>query len=264
MTWRRCSPLWPSVAPFAHGTGRCRSFDEFFRGRNESGRLDGVDPTVRMKKIHPSRERERTLTKDEISRLWADLDKLASIGGALRLSLTTGVRIAEAAGARRDEFNLETRVWTIPGSDGHGRRTKNGREHRVHLSALARTIVKKAMARSSGPWLFPSPRHHGRPVSPRSASRAVLRLQRHHWDQDQDRFTAHDLRRTVSTGMSDLGVPDDVIDKVLGHLLQGVRRHYNHSDRWPEQVVALDEWAEWLQRIVGVTAGQEGGRASMR
>ena len=37
-------------------------------------------------------------------------------------------------------------------------------------------------------------------------------------------WSPHDLRRTATTRMGGLGVPDDVIERILGHKAQGVTR----------------------------------------
>ena len=53
---------------------------------------------------------------------------------------------------RRDELDLETRTWILPGS-----RTKNGFPHSVPLSTLAVGIVKQVLENAGGsPFVFPS------------------------------------------------------------------------------------------------------------
>jgi integrase len=41
-------------------------------------------------------------------------------------------------------------------------------------------------------------------------------------------FTPHDLRRTVATRMAEMGIMEEIIDRVLNHTRQGIIRTYNH------------------------------------
>ena len=56
----------------------------------------------------------------------------ATAARALELAILTAARSAEVLGARREEFDLERAVWTVPAM-----RMKAGREHRVPLSGGA-------------------------------------------------------------------------------------------------------------------------------
>ena len=68
-------------------------------------------------------------------------------------------------------------------------------------------------------------------------------------------WTIHDLRRTAATGMQSLGFTDEVVDRVLNHVLPGVRRTYNRFPRDPEKRIALEAWAQHVEAIVsGETA----------
>jgi integrase len=218
---------------------------------NNTGRLDGVDPTCGLQKRNGNgkRERKRTLSDDEIRTFWRRLDEpgqlSAAIRDALRLELIVGVRVGEAVGATKTEFDLRKKLWTIP-----GKRSKNRRDHIVPLSDLALEIIERAMNRApDSPWLFPSPHDDG-PIRPKSASRAVLRIQRQ-WGRQDGQFATHDLRRTLATRMGEMDVADGVIDLILGHTPQTVAgRHYIHSRQLRKMRRALDMWASELKHIL--------------
>ena len=70
---------------------------------------------------------------------------------ALRLLILTVARTNEILGARRDEFDLQERRWTVP-----AHRMKANREHKVPLSDEAINIVKLRMRESNHELLFPS------------------------------------------------------------------------------------------------------------
>lgn len=62
-------------------------------------------------------------------------------------------------------------------------------------------------------------------------------------------FRPHDLRRTFATRLSDLGVAPHIIEKLLGHKMQGVMAVYNRAEYWPERVAAQRLWDRKLIRL---------------
>ena len=71
-------------------------------------------------------------------------------------------------------------------------------------------------------------------------------------------FTPHDLRRTAATRMSELGVDDVLIAKILNH--SWADRHvtsvYNRWKRLPEMRRALERWGARLEQIVSGEPGK--------
>lgn len=212
-----------------------------------TGRMD-FDPTMGLKKQSPIRARERTLTPEEIRRLWHAVDGETELSipvrDCLKLQLLLGVRIGEATGATRAEIDLEVGIWTIPAI-----RTKSNRELRLPLPQGALGIVRAALSRSNGsPWLFPSTETEGS-IRQKSASRALLRLGKRIGLQD---VRTHDLRRTCATGLGELEVTDEVIERILNHAPRTVtRRHYNHAKQLEAVRQALIAWDARVMAIVG-------------
>ena len=65
----------------------------------------------------------------------------------------------------------------------------------------------------------------------------------------------HDLRRTFATGLGNMGVLDEVIERVLNHAPRTVAgKHYNHAKHFEPMRRALDAWA---QRVSSIVAGRE-------
>ena len=80
-----------------------------------------------------------------------------------------------------------------------------------------------------------------RPVS--GFSKAKARLDRL---SGVEGWTLHDLRRSAATHMARLGVAQEHIERVLGHVIEGVAGTYNRYSYLPEKRAALDAWgAEW-------------------
>ena len=68
-----------------------------------------------------------------------------------------------------------------------------------------------------------------------------------------DAWTPHDLRRTFSTRLGDLGVAPHVIEK-LHHTPEGVAGIYNRAELEAERIAATKLWAAELARIVAEPA----------
>ena len=235
--------------------GASRTFEivrKMFGWAVEQGLIE-QNPCLGMKKPFQTRKRERVLSSDEIRSVWNGLAEAAiSRDGkhVLKLCLITGQRLGEVAGMCRDEFNFETKVWTIPSW-----RSKNGHAHRVPLTDMALEIIEEALRRATTEFLFPG---YGKDDAVKSSSvgKAVRRCSAQlgvpHW-------TAHDLRRTAATCMADLGVAPHVIGHVLNHRTvtkaSGTDQVYNRYSYDREKRAALELWATRLASIIiGTTA----------
>ena len=207
-----------------------------------------IDPTAGLASYGTSPRRNRVLDATEIQLVWNWLSNGAVPEGyaeALKLQLATGARIGEVAGIQAAEIDRETWLWTLPEN-----RSKNGRPRVTPLVGLAREIVE--------------PRLHSSPDGPLFWSERGLRLDsnlvasmlvKHRKKLPVDHFTSHDLRRTVATGLVDLGIPYELVAGVLGHEV-GARevktliRHYVRTDLIERKRNALLAWDAKLRQIV--------------
>jgi len=131
---------------------------------------------------------------------------------ALCFILLTGLRPSEA-------------LWVLRHTKTEGIPTKT-EPHRIPATPLIRAMIKLAP---------PPPKDH------RVLSHALRRLSLP--------YTPHDLRRTFSTRLSDLGVMPHVIEKQLNHHMEGSMAIYNHAEYWPERDAALRLWARKLHEL---------------
>jgi integrase len=160
-------------------------------------------------------------------------------GGIVELLALTGQRREEAAGSTWDEFDLDQRIWTLPKV-----RTKNAKQHTVHLSAQAITVLKRM--KKQGPLVFSV--HGTRPFQAFSLAKREL--------DDMSgvkNWRLHDLRRTCVSGMARLGIPPHVADKILNHqsgTISGVAAVYQRHDFLDERNGALERWGAHLAKIV--------------
>jgi len=60
----------------------------------------------------------------------------------------------------------------------------------------------------------------------------------------------HDIRRTVRTGLSRLGIREEVSEAVLAHVQGGIKGNYNLYGYLDEKRIALERWAAHVHRLV--------------
>jgi integrase len=196
----------------------------------------------------PAKEvaRDRVLDDEELARvILAARQIVGPYGGIVEFLALMGQRREEVARSTWQELDLARRVWTIPKS-----RTKNAKEHVVHLSDQSVTVLKRANQR--GPLVFSL--LGTKPFQ--EFSRAKRRL-----DQlsGVTGWRLHDLRRTCVSGMARLGIAPHVADKVLNHqsgTISGVAAVYQRHEFLAERQEALERWGTHVDRIVGDAAGK--------
>ena len=201
----------------------------------------------------PERPRQRVLDDDELATLLANLDgvtrRAPRTGMAIRLFLLTAVRRSELALARWSELDLggDAPAWTIPGD-----RTKTGVEYVVPLvpEAVAQFRLLKAQAARS-PWVFPSADEPANAADPKLLTRSIARHLPALAKIKVEGFTAHDLRRTVRTGLARLGVRPDIAERCLNHAQPGIVATYDVHQYLDEKRQALEKWAAHLRSLPG-------------
>jgi integrase len=110
----------------------------------------------------------------------------------------------------------------------------------------------------NGQYLFPSPTNPGRSIDPHALAVAMARFAKRIDDKlagaatwKAEPPTPHDLRRTVSTRLAELGIAKEDRDAVLNHTPQDVgKRHYDLYDRGAEKRSALTKWSNVLDSIL--------------
>ena len=191
--------------------------------------------------------RERTLTNDEIIILWRHLDDDSSnhLTNLIKFLFLTGCRLSEALKMEKGE--IDGQWWTIPGN-----RTKGKRPHRIFLTQSALALLGDRQQPFSNPLSRRRAGEKKATPKPYSSSSVNHYLTRKEWF-GLPRFSAHDARRTVGSGLALLGFVTDTIAAVLSHKLPGVtQQHYLRHDQDPEKKRA---WLAWEQHIIKITAG---------
>lgn len=193
--------------------------------------------------------RERVLSMDELARVWRAADSLGFPAGPwVRVLMLTGQRRSEVARMRWTDLDLEAGTWTLLASH-----TKSKRAHLVPLSPLTLEIIK-GLPRL-GDYVF------GTTVDTPMRGFARPKAQIDRWLKGRgeglsEPWRFHDLRRSVSTELGRLGVPENVIRRILNHARQGVtERVYALHSYAAEKRHALDAWAAEIDRAVNGDRG---------
>jgi integrase len=219
------------------------SLSAFFKWAVETGRCN-QNPTIGTI-IHDENEaRSRTLKDAESAAIYLACPE-NDYGRIVRLLLLTGCRREEIGSLRWSEIDLDARTITLPKE-----RTKNKREHVVHLSDSAFEIIG-AVPRRDREYVFGGGQGG---FGGWSKSKALL----DEAAQIKEPWRLHDLRRTVATRMADLGVLPHVVEATLNHISghkAGVAGIYNRSTYIEERKKALDLWAAHLKVVVAQATG---------
>jgi integrase len=201
-----------------------------------------VNPVVGVARRHKYVPRARVLSDDELVAFWNATKGPALFGPICRLLLLTGMRPEEAAGLRWDELDGD---WAaLPGS-----RMKNGRDFRAPLSAAAKAIIAAQPRR--GPFVFTSDGRSHFALTTKAREPVHAAMERA-LESKIERWTPHDLRRTLSTGLASLGVPNEVIDRVTAHVPQRSNVTafvYNRHRYDAEAMEAVQRWAAHVARL---------------
>ncbi len=204
--------------------------------------------------------RERTLTDDELRIIWrhchgpkqsdGDGGGVDDFSRIILLLLLTGCRRDEIGSLRWSEVDLPNSRLSLPPE-----RTKPGRALVLPLVPTARAILEAAPKRLGrdfvfgfsgggfGAWSWSTLALHGRISA--AEGRAL------------PRWTIHDLRRTVRTRLSELGIEPHIAELVLNHVAhrRGVVGIYDRHHYYPEIAAALAKWEAHLLAIVGQPTG---------
>ena len=192
--------------------------------------------------------RDRSLSPTEIRimlRLLDQVPTLPTIRLGLKLILLTMVRKSELQDAVWDEVDFENAVWTIPKE-----RMKRSKAHNVYLSqqSLDIFIALKTCAGNSR-YVLPSRYDADAPMSRATFNRVTTAVA----DLAQKEglplkaFTVHDLRRTGSTLLNELGFNRDWIEKALAHEDSNSSRGvYNKAEYEPQRRHMLQQWADMI------------------
>jgi integrase len=215
------------------------------------------NPAREVSRRYEEKPRERVLTGEDLRAIWNAAVKLGYPSGHfVRALMLSGQRRAEVQNMEWRELIDDGAAWLLPAA-----RNKSKRDHLLPLSADLRALIascpKRTIRPEDQPYVFS---HGGRDPKPYHAEvrlKVILDRMVAEAGTPVADWVFHDLRRTAATRMSEIGIPEDVIARVLNHSRKSITgRVYDRNKFGPEKRHALEAWAQELARIV---AGDGGG-----
>ncbi|MEP2123859.1 MAG: tyrosine-type recombinase/integrase, partial [Lentilitoribacter sp.] len=218
----------------------------FFNWTVSEGYLDH-SPCQGLRQKRPYRPRERILSPDELRAVWKASEAVKGHFGTItRLLILTGQRRSEIASLQWEWIEGDT--ITLPSE-----LTKNRRTTVFPFGELTATLLSTIPRLEGSPYLFPASRQRtdattvfngwGKP-------KALLDNQ-----SGVTGWTLHDLRRTYSSTMAYLGIPQILVEKLLNHVSGGtqspISRVYNVYEYLDEMREAVSTYEGHLKKIMG-------------
>jgi len=196
--------------------------------------------------------KDRSLSPSEIRIMLKQIEHvptLPTIRLGMKLFLLTMVRKSELQDATWDEVDFENAVWSIPKE-----RMKRSKPHNVYLSqqVLDILIALKTCAGNSR-YLLPSRYDADAPMSRATFNRITYAVVERAKKEGLplEPFTVHDLRRTGSTLLNELGFNSDWIEKCLAHEDgRSSRGIYNKAEYEYQRRHMMQEWADMVDAWV--------------
>lgn len=232
----------------------------FFNWCVERGLID-TSPAANVKPPIKEMARDRVLSDVEVKAFMSACERMGEpFGRVMLMLLYTGQRRDEVSAARWSEFDLTSKIWTLPAD-----RVKNNRVHTLPLSTQVCAMIGGIIKEQDEPYLFPARFSRTGSKTPRPVSgftRAKQRLdalmleelRKADPEAELEPWRLHDLRRTAASGMARMGVGIHVVEKILNHVsgsLSGVAGVYNRHSYQDEMRSALQGWSNWLDSLEG-------------
>jgi integrase len=182
---------------------------------------------------------------DDIPAFVGRLRETSSVAArCMEFAILTASRSSEAIGARWDEIDFFTRIWTVPGFNPEtGRRMKAGRDHRVPLSRRALAILREMEAVKSDSIIFPG-RNMSKPLSD-DILRALMR-----WT-NAGTATPHGFRSSFRDWVGErTSFPPELAEHALAHQVgDAVERAYRRGDALERRREMMEAWAAFCEPV---------------
>ena len=200
-------------------------------------------PFAGVKPPTDEQPRDRVLKGSELRAVWLAANQLGGPFGALvKLLILTGQRRDEVAQMQWAEVNLEAALWLLPPE-----RVKNKLAHEIPLSAPVIAVLR-ALPRIGDQFMLTTSGE-----SPSSNYSKHKRRLDALLPADMLPWRLHDLRRSVASGMAQIGVSLPVIEKCLNHIsgtFSGIVSVYQKHTFADEKRAAFEAWGAFVANLV--------------
>jgi integrase len=207
-------------------------------------------PIVRGMAQKGEKARDRVLSDEELAAIWKAADTLPSpLKQYVHLLMLTGQRSGEIKALEWSEINKQDGLIEFSGA-----KYKNGESHTIPMTSMVAEIVETL------------PKFDKCSYAVTTNGKDAINCDSHLKGKLDEAIRAaghkaikgwrpHDIRRTVRTNLSKLGIPSDIGERVMGHVIGGVRGVYDRHSFNDEKRRALTAWESYLSRVIGRTSG---------
>lgn len=206
-------------------------------------------------------KRDLSIKKNKVDRVLAD-DELALILKVcdesrmalkntlfIKICLFYANRYSELRMAKKSDFDLERKIWTVP--------TENHKTGQHTKRPLIRPIlpeiepfIKQAMALNDSIYMFVNSgtKEMFGQNGPGKLPYNVMQYARKHYDVEMKHWSMHDLRRTARTYFSRF-TSRDIAELMIGHTMAGEQGTYDYYDYQKEMAIAYKQWWGKLENL---------------
>jgi integrase len=209
-----------------------------------------LSPMAYLPKPGAEVKRKRVLSDEELRLAWAAAQQIGwPMGSAVQLLILTCARREEISALKWAEIDRADRQICLGGE-----RTKNGEDHTIPLSHAAWDLIQSIPRLVGSQFVFTTTGNT--PIS--GWSHAKEKIDEMMRAQPAGNVVVkpwriHDLRRTAATGMERLGIKQQVVEALLGHMAgskAGVIGIYQRHAYEQEKREALEKWTEHVAVLV--------------
>lgn len=179
-----------------------------------------------------SRGHHAAMPYADVPDFMARLQQSGGLGAqALELLILCTNRTSEIIAAEANEFNMTTKVWTIPAE-----RMKGGRVHRVPLTARAVTIVESLLETRTGRYLFPGQKANAH-MSNMTMTKALATA-------GGGEYTVHGFRSSFRDWVGEeTSFAENIAEAALAHIIgDKTERAYRRGDALAKRRRLMNAW----------------------
>lgn len=199
------------------------------------GNLEAMLPkATKLQKV----EHHPAVALDDLGTFMIELRKCAGTAAqALEFLILTAARSGEVRGMTWSELTESNDMWIIPAE-----RMKARKEHRIPLSAAARSILKNIPRFEGNDFVFPSPR--GGQLSDMALSAVMRRMSRTE--------VPHGFRSTFRDWAAErTNYPRELAEMALAHAIgNAVEAAYRRGDMVEKRRDMMEAWAQFADQVM--------------
>ena len=204
------------------------------------------NPCPRQKSFTVPRKEKRhaqSLPFDQLPELWEWIESRnfsIVMKTAMKLTIVTAHRAAVIAYMRKEHYDTDTGVWTVPKKDiesGDVGYMKSGREFAFQIpKSLRPDIERLVLANTQSDYVFTL--DGSRPIHPESLTKNFKQF---------GEITTHGFRNTFKTWCLNNNVDHFLADRYVDHALLGLDKNYRRDDLFKQRAELAERYLEFVR-----------------